>query len=77
MHATVVHNSAALGNIEESVSWENPHDELSTNPGVKLTVDDWMAWGAAWAKGNYLYFGDAQGTLTTSVVGSGTVTKTS
>jgi uncharacterized repeat protein (TIGR02543 family) len=54
---TVIHNS--LG-IKESVSWENPHDELSTNPGVKLTVYDWMSWGAAWAKGNYLYFGDAQ-----------------
>ena len=73
--ATIVHNSAALGNIKESVSWEMPDDEVSTNPGVKLTVDDWRAWGAAWAKGNYLYFGDATGALTTNVVGSGTITK--
>jgi uncharacterized repeat protein (TIGR02543 family) len=73
--ATVVHNSAALGNIKESVSWENPHDELRTNPGVKLTVNDWRAWGAGWAKGNYLYFGTANGTLTTSTDGDGTVSK--
>ena len=69
---TVVHEG--LG-IDESVSWENPFDELSTNPGVKLTVSDWMTWGAAWAKGNYLYFGDAQGVLTTNVVGSGSINK--
>jgi len=73
--ATVVHNSAALGNIKESVSWENPHDELSTNPGVKLTVNDWMAWGAGWARGNYLYFGDAQAVLNVTTVGSGSVVK--
>jgi len=47
-------------------SWENPHDELSSNPGVKLTVNDWTTWGAAWAKGNYLYFGDARPWLTDS-----------
>jgi len=73
---TVVHNSAALGNIKESVSWENPHDELSTNPGVKLTVNDWMSWGAGWAKGNYLHFGEKPHyTLTVNTVGNGSVTK--
>ncbi len=69
---TVVRNSAALGNIRESVSWESPHDELSTNPGVKLTVHDWMSWGAAWAKGNYLYFGDARVYFVNAGGGSGT-----
>ena len=72
---TVVHNSAALGNIEESVSWENPDDEISTQPGVKLTVDDWMTWGANWAKGNYLYFGEVTHTLIVNTAGSGSVTK--
>ncbi|MEM2118870.1 MAG: M14-type cytosolic carboxypeptidase, partial [Candidatus Bathyarchaeia archaeon] len=60
-----------------SLSWENPHDELRTNPGVKLTANDWMAWGIGWAIGNYLYFGDAKATLTVSVSpgGSGSVIK--
>jgi len=58
-----------------SLSWENPHDELRTNPGVKLTVNDWMTWGQGWAKGNYLYFGDATATLTVTTSGSGSVVK--
>ncbi len=59
----------------ESISWENPNDELSTNPGVKLTTNDWMNWGKGFPKGVYLYFGNASGKLTTSVVGSGSITK--
>jgi predicted glutamine amidotransferase len=58
-----------------SVSFENPHDELSTNPGVKLTVNDWMNWGKGYVKGVYHYFGDAYGTLTVTPVGSGTINK--
>ncbi|MEM2129705.1 MAG: M14-type cytosolic carboxypeptidase, partial [Candidatus Bathyarchaeia archaeon] len=58
-----------------SLSWENPHDELSTNPGVKLTTNDWMNWGKAWAIGNYLYFGDAKATLKVTTNGNGLVTK--
>jgi len=56
-----------------SVSWENPMSELSSKPGVKLNVSDWMSWGAGWAKGNYLYFGDANATLNVATTGSGTV----
>jgi len=58
-----------------SLSWENPHDELSSNLGVRLTVNDWMTWGEGWAKGNYLYFGDVHATLTVTSVGSGSVAK--
>ncbi|MBE3136799.1 MAG: hypothetical protein IMZ43_05330, partial [Thermoplasmata archaeon] len=61
--------------ILESISWENPHDELVRYPGQKLTVNDWMNWGKSFPKGVYLYFGDAHGTLTVTTDGSGIVTK--
>jgi uncharacterized repeat protein (TIGR02543 family) len=69
---SIVHTSFG---IDPSVSWENPHDEHSAYPGVKLTVNDWMSWGAAWAKGNYLYFGAVQGTVTITIDGGGSVVK--
>jgi uncharacterized repeat protein (TIGR02543 family) len=61
--------------IVRSISWENPNDEFITNPGYKLTINDWRDMGKAYAKGVYLDGGDAQATLTTNVVGNGSITR--
>jgi hypothetical protein len=41
-------------NVIKSISWENPQDEFLTNPGHKLTINDWREMGKAYAKGVYL-----------------------
>ena len=44
--------------VVRSISWENPQDEFITNPGHKLTINDWREMGKVYAKGVYLDGGD-------------------